>query len=93
MTNDEELHSLLADIEAWKDNLPADLQFRGPETPRNAGACFSFAAVVERCRARRGVLYCADAPEVSRGAAEACRRQGVIAGEQHSDRPTFVLTD
>ncbi|KAI0723969.1 fungal-specific transcription factor domain-containing protein [Cerioporus squamosus] len=37
MTNDEELHSLLADIEAWKSNLPADLQFRGPDTPRSAG--------------------------------------------------------
>ncbi|KAI0362421.1 hypothetical protein OH77DRAFT_1528943 [Trametes cingulata] len=40
MTSDEELHSLLADIEAWKDNLPADLQFRGPETPRSAGLLF-----------------------------------------------------
>ncbi|EIW60147.1 uncharacterized protein TRAVEDRAFT_27824 [Trametes versicolor FP-101664 SS1] len=40
MTNDEELHSLLADIEAWKDNLPADLQFRGPESPRSAGLLF-----------------------------------------------------
>ena len=37
LTNDEELHSLLADIEAWKNNLPSDLQFRGPETPRSAG--------------------------------------------------------
>ena len=36
-TNDEELHSLLTDIETWKSNLPADLQFRGSETPRNAG--------------------------------------------------------
>ncbi|KAI9057936.1 hypothetical protein FKP32DRAFT_1615097 [Trametes sanguinea] len=42
MTNDEELHSLLADIEAWKENLPADLQFRGAETPRNAGLLFLF---------------------------------------------------
>ncbi|KAI0372936.1 hypothetical protein BV20DRAFT_1050357 [Pilatotrama ljubarskyi] len=40
MTSDEELHSLLADIEAWKENLPADLQFRGPDTPRNAGLLF-----------------------------------------------------
>ena len=37
LTNDEELHSLLADIEAWKSNLPADLQFRGADTPRSAG--------------------------------------------------------
>ncbi|TFK92295.1 hypothetical protein K466DRAFT_573142 [Polyporus arcularius HHB13444] len=42
LTNDEELHSLLADIEAWKNNLPADLQFRGPETPRNGGLLFLF---------------------------------------------------
>ncbi|CDO73555.1 hypothetical protein BN946_scf185014.g25 [Trametes cinnabarina] len=42
MTNDEELHSLLADIEAWKENLPSDLQFRGPDTPRNAGLLFLF---------------------------------------------------
>ncbi|KAI0664661.1 fungal-specific transcription factor domain-containing protein [Cubamyces menziesii] len=40
MTNDEELHSLLADIEAWKENLPPDLQFRGPDTPYNAGLLF-----------------------------------------------------
>ncbi|KAI0707631.1 fungal-specific transcription factor domain-containing protein [Earliella scabrosa] len=42
LTNDEELHSLLADIEAWKNNLPSDLQFRGPETPRSAGLLFLF---------------------------------------------------
>ncbi|KAI0780657.1 fungal-specific transcription factor domain-containing protein [Trametes elegans] len=42
MTSDEELQKLLSDIEAWKDNLPADLQFRGPETPRNAGLLFLF---------------------------------------------------
>ncbi|TBU49143.1 fungal-specific transcription factor domain-containing protein [Dichomitus squalens] len=39
-TNDEELHALLGDIETWKSNLPADLQFRGPETPNNAGLLF-----------------------------------------------------
>ncbi|RPD66402.1 hypothetical protein L227DRAFT_570286 [Lentinus tigrinus ALCF2SS1-6] len=42
LTNDEELHSLLADIDAWKNNLPADLQFRGTDTPRNAGLLFLF---------------------------------------------------
>ncbi|KAI0748532.1 fungal-specific transcription factor domain-containing protein [Daedaleopsis nitida] len=42
LTNDEELHSLLGDIVAWKDNLPTDLQFRGPETPRSAGLLFMF---------------------------------------------------
>lgn len=36
-TNDDELHKLLSDLEAWKSNLPEDLQFRGPETPMNAG--------------------------------------------------------
>jgi hypothetical protein len=35
------LQQLLADMEAWKKNLPESLQYRGPETPRNAGTCFS----------------------------------------------------
>ncbi|KAH9857171.1 fungal-specific transcription factor domain-containing protein [Lenzites betulinus] len=42
MTNDEELYTLLSDIEAWKANLPADLQFHGPDTPRSAGVLFLF---------------------------------------------------
>ncbi|OBZ69223.1 Acetamidase regulatory protein [Grifola frondosa] len=46
MTNDEALHKLLGDIEAWKNNLPDDLQFRGPETPRNAGLLFLFYSCV-----------------------------------------------
>ncbi|KAJ7510014.1 fungal-specific transcription factor domain-containing protein [Mycena galericulata] len=37
LINDEMLHKLLADIEAWKANLPEHLRFRGPETPQNAG--------------------------------------------------------
>lgn len=36
-TTDEELNALLSDLESWKANLPEDLKFRGPETPRNAG--------------------------------------------------------
>ncbi|EGN95510.1 hypothetical protein SERLA73DRAFT_186554 [Serpula lacrymans var. lacrymans S7.3] len=36
-TTDEMLYNLLNDIEAWKANLPENLQFRGPDTPRNAG--------------------------------------------------------
>ena len=37
VTNDEELRTLLRDLEAWRANLPDDLQFRGPDTPQNAG--------------------------------------------------------
>ena len=36
-TNDEALGTLLADIENWKKNLPPSLQFRGPDTPTDAG--------------------------------------------------------
>ena len=39
-TNDQELYSLLKDIEDWRERLPADLQFRGPETPTMAGEFF-----------------------------------------------------
>ncbi|KAI0647332.1 fungal-specific transcription factor domain-containing protein [Trametes meyenii] len=42
MTNDEELHALLADIESWKANLPEDLRFCGPDTRRTAGILFLF---------------------------------------------------
>ena len=37
-TNDEELATLLADIENWKKNLSPSLQFRGPDTPTPAGS-------------------------------------------------------
>jgi hypothetical protein len=37
-TTDEGLATLLADIENWKKNLPPSLQFRGPDTPINAGS-------------------------------------------------------
>lgn len=37
VTNDEALYTLLNDLETWKKNLPDNLQFRGPESPRNAG--------------------------------------------------------
>ncbi|KAI0062323.1 hypothetical protein BV25DRAFT_672613 [Artomyces pyxidatus] len=40
LTNDEMLYALLADIENWKKNLPESLQFRGPNTPVNAGLLF-----------------------------------------------------
>jgi hypothetical protein len=36
-TTDEALGTLLADIENWKKNLPSSLQFRGPNTPLDAG--------------------------------------------------------
>ncbi|KAH9484390.1 Acetamidase regulatory protein [Psilocybe cubensis] len=34
---DEILYELLADIQRWKEGLPEQLQFRGPNTPRPAG--------------------------------------------------------
>jgi len=37
-TTDEALAALLADIENWKKNLPPNLQFRGLDTPVNAGS-------------------------------------------------------
>jgi len=36
-TNDDILYELLHDIEAWKEHLPDNLKYRGPDTPRNAG--------------------------------------------------------
>lgn len=37
MTNDDELQGILLDIEAWRNNLPEDLCYRGPETSHHAG--------------------------------------------------------
>jgi hypothetical protein len=37
-TTDEALGTLLSDIENWKKNLPSSLQFRGPDTPIDAGS-------------------------------------------------------
>jgi len=37
---DPMLHELLRDLEAWKDNLPENLKYRGPETPRNPGMVY-----------------------------------------------------
>nr|VWO98038.1 mRNA-capping enzyme subunit alpha (EC (GTP--RNA guanylyltransferase) (mRNA guanylyltransferase) [Ganoderma boninense] len=45
-TSDEELHKLLSDLETWKNNLPDDLQFRGPETPKSGGMLFLFYTTV-----------------------------------------------
>ncbi|KAH7926634.1 hypothetical protein BV22DRAFT_1008512 [Leucogyrophana mollusca] len=36
-TTDDMLYTLLADLEAWKTHLPDSLQYRGPDTPQNAG--------------------------------------------------------
>jgi hypothetical protein len=41
-TNDKELNELLRDIQAWKENLPEDLKYRGPESPRSAGLSFHY---------------------------------------------------
>ncbi|KAL6305297.1 fungal-specific transcription factor domain-containing protein [Sparassis latifolia] len=46
VTTDDALHSLLSDLETWRNNLPEELQFRGPETPMAAGLLFLFYACV-----------------------------------------------
>ena len=48
VTTDEALQGILSDLEGWRAALPEELQFRGPKTPRNAGA-FILSAV-PRCR-------------------------------------------
>jgi hypothetical protein len=40
-TTDEALATLLADIENWKKNLHPSLQFRGNETPVDAGSSYT----------------------------------------------------
>ncbi|GJE90761.1 GAL4 and fungal-specific transcription factor domain-containing protein [Phanerochaete sordida] len=37
VTTDEALQGILTDLEGWRAALPEELQFRGPQTPRNAG--------------------------------------------------------
>ncbi|KAI0273577.1 fungal-specific transcription factor domain-containing protein [Gloeopeniophorella convolvens] len=39
-TDDETLRALHADIEGWKENLPPSLQFRGMDSPTDAGILF-----------------------------------------------------
>ncbi|KAH7908879.1 fungal-specific transcription factor domain-containing protein [Hygrophoropsis aurantiaca] len=36
-TTDDMLNTLLTDLENWKTHLPESLQYRGPDTPQNAG--------------------------------------------------------
>lgn len=36
-TTDDMLYSLLSDLESWKKNLPENLQYRGSDTPQDAG--------------------------------------------------------
>lgn len=38
IATDEQLHKLLEDLEAWKQNLPGNLRFNGPDTGPTAGA-------------------------------------------------------
>ncbi|KAL4077326.1 fungal-specific transcription factor domain-containing protein [Scleroderma yunnanense] len=37
LTTDDMLSNLLADLQSWKDHLPESLQYKGPNTPQNAG--------------------------------------------------------
>jgi hypothetical protein len=39
LTDDNMLHRLLQDMDAWKENLPEDLKYRGVESSNNAGVC------------------------------------------------------
>ena len=64
LTNDDELHQLLSDLEAWKSNLPEDLQFRGPETPMNAGE--SPRSCTFRVSRRRATIRCGPVPSALR---------------------------
>ncbi|KAG1754413.1 fungal-specific transcription factor domain-containing protein [Suillus lakei] len=36
-TTDDMLYNLLSDLESWKTNLPENLQYRGSDTPQDAG--------------------------------------------------------
>ena len=37
IATDEQLHKLLEDLEGWKQKLPENLQFNGPDTENTAG--------------------------------------------------------
>jgi len=37
IATDEQLHKLLEDLEAWKEKLPENLRFNGPDTGNTAG--------------------------------------------------------
>jgi hypothetical protein len=47
-TDDNTLRVLLRDIDAWKENLPQDLKYRGIESSKHAGV-LSFAPKGELC--------------------------------------------
>jgi hypothetical protein len=36
---DEQLHSILADMTAWRENLPEELRFKGPSSSHVSGMC------------------------------------------------------
>jgi len=42
VATDQILSSILQDLEGWKEKLPDNLKFRGPDTPRNGGLLFMF---------------------------------------------------
>lgn len=41
VATDALLNQLLTDLEAWKENLPEQLRFTGPESSRAAGMIWS----------------------------------------------------
>lgn len=56
-TSDEILYELLADMQRWKEGLPDNLRFRGPDTPRNAGKGSPTGLAKPRLSSRTGVLF------------------------------------
>ncbi|THU82611.1 hypothetical protein K435DRAFT_823172 [Dendrothele bispora CBS 962.96] len=40
VVTDDMLNQILTDLEAWRENLPENLQFKGPETSRTAGLLY-----------------------------------------------------
>ncbi|KAG7092616.1 hypothetical protein E1B28_008959 [Marasmius oreades] len=45
-TTDATLEGILKDLKAWRQNLPGDLKFQGPNTPTLAGLCSTIIAIV-----------------------------------------------
>ena len=41
IATDEQLHKLLEDLESWKEKLPENLRFNGPDTSPTAGTFWS----------------------------------------------------
>jgi hypothetical protein len=58
---DEQLYAILEDMKSWKDNLPAVVQFRGPESSHAAGESHAHGNALTR-RPAASLLYGAPVP-------------------------------